>query len=104
MENTVLEYLFKFVREELVILIPVLIMIGWAIKNKTQCANENIPWVLCVLGSALSTLYLVGVTSFDSWQVVVQLIFNGISQGCVAAAVAVLVYQLYKQQKNKTAE
>lgn len=101
MDTSILEYLFKFVREEFIILVPVLLMIGWAIKNKTKCDNAEIPWLLCVIGSVLSATYLVSVTEFTSWQLVVQLIFNGITQGCIAAALAVLVYQIYIQQKNK---
>ena len=95
--NTVKEY----IEPELIILIPVLFAIGYAIRKNEKIDSRNIPLVLGLIGVVLAALWVVANMSAFSMQGVLIAIFTAIVQGILVAAVAVYVNELIKQQKSK---
>lgn len=88
-----------FIKPELMILIPVLYLIGIALK-KTSLSDKFIPLILGASGIILSTLYLLSVTQIVSTQDVWSAIFAAITQGILCAGASVYANQIYKQIKK----
>lgn len=95
--NTVKEY----IEPELIILIPVLFAIGYAIRKNEKIDSRNIPLVLGLIGVVLAALWVVANMSAFTMQGVLIAIFTAIVQGILVAAVAVYVNEIIKQQKSK---
>ena len=95
--NTVKEY----IEPELIILIPVLFAIGYAIRKNEKIDSRNIPLVLGLIGVILAALWVVANMSAFTMQGVLIAIFTAIVQGILVAAVAVYTNELIKQQKSK---
>lgn len=81
-----------YIRPEMLILIPALVVIGKIFSDADMVKNKYIPMLLGISGvvlSALSTISLYGL-SLDG-------IFSGIVQGILCAGTAVYGNQIYKQ-------
>ncbi len=90
------EMLKEFVKPELIILIPVLYLLGTALK-KSQISDKYIP---CILGAAsviLCLMYIVGTSAINGFQEVIMAIFTGTTQGILCAGASVYVNQILKQ-------
>lgn len=90
--------LMEFLRPELAVLVPVLYVLGVALK-RSPLQDWLIPFLLCVAGCVLSFLYLAstGVESPAEW---LSLTFSAITQGVVCAACSVYAKNLIKQAKE----
>ena len=93
------DLLKEFIKPELLILVPVLYLIGIAIK-KSDIQDKHIPSYLGGTGIFLSILYLVGTNPINTTQAILALIFTGITQGILIAGASVYVHQLIKQGKE----
>ena len=85
-----------FVRPELLVLIPVLYLIGIAIKK----SNLNDRWIPIVLGAAgvvLAGLYIFATTDMSSGKDAVMAVFVALTQGILTAGASVYANQIYKQ-------
>lgn len=80
-----MEYLNKFVTNELLVLIPVLYLIGMGIKKSKWIDDKFIPVLLGCVGVILSCLYMKCVN------------FAAITQGVLCAGCSVYVNQVIKQ-------
>ena len=90
-----MENFTEYVKPELLILVPVLIVLGLIIKNTERINDKYIPAILGVCGVILSTLYVLaseGATLMGA--------FTAITQGVLVAGVAVYANQLVKQSKK----
>ena len=85
-----------FLKPELAILPVVLYALGIWIK-KSKCLDWKIPFILALAGIVLAVIYLFSVSGLLDARAVAALAFAGITQGFVAAAVAVMGNQMYKQ-------
>lgn len=88
-----------FVRPELLVLIPVLYLIGIAIKK----SNLNDRWIPIVLGAAgvvLAGLYIFATTDMSGGKDAVMAIFVALTQGILTAGASVYANQIYKQLKK----
>ncbi len=74
----------------LVLVVPALLIIGFALKKTPKCPDWLITWVILVLG-AFAGLVSVG---YD---------VNGFANGLIAGGLAIASNQLYKQTKNRNA-
>jgi hypothetical protein len=83
----------SYVNPELLVLIPVLNLVGVAIK-RSNADDSVIPLALGILGMTLATLY--GLATRDGGSVAMVL-FGGIVQGILCAAAAVYAHQVLKQ-------
>lgn len=90
------------IEPELLILVPVLFGIGYAIKKTEKISDNNIPLILGIIGILLSALYVVANMTAFSVQEVLIAIFTAVAQGVLVAAGAVYIDQLIKQQKYKS--
>lgn len=89
-----------YILPELLILVPVLYLIGYALKQNKRIQDDNIPLVLCLTGVVLSFLYILSTTPLNSTQAVGTAIFAAITQGILVAGAAVLGNQIVKQGKK----
>ena len=89
--------LFKeFIKPELIILIPVLYLVGMALK-KSMIADKHIPWILGAVSIVLSSLFILGTTYIAGAKEAFMAIFSGITQGILCAGASVYVNQIVKQ-------
>lgn len=86
----------EYVKPELLILIPVLYLVGLAIK-KSNIADKFIPLLLGVVGVLLSGLYLFATEDINGSQAVATAIFTAITQGVLVAGASVYANELIKQ-------
>lgn len=89
-----MEEIASYIDPELLVLIPVLYLIGAAIKRYGS-DDRVIPLVLGLMGMMLACLY--GLATMKSGDTVAMTLFTGIIQGVFCAAAAVYSHQLYKQ-------
>lgn len=85
-----------YIKPELLVLIPVLYLIGAAIK-KSKIKDTLIPLLLGAASVALSALYLFATTPVQGSQDVATAIFTAITQGIVIAGASVYANQIVKQ-------
>lgn len=90
------ELLKEFIKPELLILVPVLYLIGTALKA-SAAPDKFIPWILGAVGVALSFVWLLATSFPVNAEGVFLLIFTGIVQGVLVAGGSVYVNQLIKQ-------
>lgn len=89
-----------YILPELLILVPVLYLIGYALKQNKRISDDNIPIALCLTGVVLAFLYILSTTPLNSTQAVGTAIFAAITQGILVAGAAVLGNQIVKQGKK----
>ena len=91
-----MENIMEYIKPELLILIPVLYLIGAAIKS-SKIADKFIPWILGGISVAMSALWILA-TSFPATAAGAALaVFTSVTQGVLIAGASVYVNQLVKQ-------
>lgn len=86
----------EYIKPELLVLVPVLYLIGAAIK-KSNVADKFIPWILGGVSVALSALWIFA-TGFPATAASAAMaIFTAITQGVLIAGASVYFNQLVKQ-------
>lgn len=86
----------KYIAPELLVLIPVLYLIGGAIK-KSNIADKFIPWILGGVSVVLSALWIFANVPCCTVAEYTAAIFTSITQGVLIAGASVYVNQLAKQ-------
>ena len=89
----------KFIRPELLILIPVLYIIGIGLK-KSKISDTLIPITLGVISIILSASWIIATATIVSFKDVASAIFTSVTQGILSAGASVYVSQLYIQSKK----
>lgn len=89
----------NYVKAELLILIPVLYLIGAAIK-KSKIKDSYIPFILGAVGIVLAGVYLFATEPIKGAQAVATALFTAITQGILVAGASVYANQLIKQAKE----
>ena len=88
--------MLNFINPEIIILIPVLIILGLALKKVSYVKDWSIPIILGCVSVLMATLTLGFSGKFDG-----PTILNGAIQGILAAGMAVYVHQLTIQTTQK---
>lgn len=88
--------LHEYIKPELLVLIPVLYLIGTAIKN-SKIADKFIPWILGGVSVVLSALWILSTSVPADASETALAIFTAITQGVLLAGASVYVNQLVKQ-------
>lgn len=88
----------NYIMPELLVLVPVLYLIGMGIKKTEKISDKHIPFILGVVGGALSVLYIFAHEPINGAQEVATALFSAITQGVLVAGASVYVNQLYKQE------
>lgn len=91
--------LTNYLKPELYILIPVLWLVGKAIK-KSSIADKYIPLILGALGIVLSTAYLLPIYVPSTLEGIFELLFSGVTQGILYAAGSVYAQNIIVQAKK----
>ena len=86
----------QYVNPELLVLVPVLYLVGVAIK-KSNVADKFIPWILGGVAIVLCVIYTLATSDLGSARNVLLAIFTAITQGVLTAGASVYVNQLVKQ-------
>ena len=89
----------KYIRKELLILIPVMYIIGMGLK-KSKVADKHIPLILGTISVILSALWVFATANLESGKEILAAFFTAVTQGVLAAGASVYASQLYIQ-KNK---
>ena len=89
----------NFIRPEILILIPVLIIVGLALKKVSYIKDWTIPIILGGVSVVMAILTLGFSGKFDG-----PTLLNGVIQGILAAGMAVYVHQITIQTTQKRFE
>lgn len=90
----------EFIKPELLILIPVLYIIGEFLKTKCNIIkNCYIPLTLVLISTALSTLWILSISTITTYQGLFASLFTSITQGVLIAGATVLSYEIIKNTK-----
>lgn len=89
-----------YILPELLILVPVVYLIGYALKQSKRIPDDTIPVTLCLTGILLAFLYILSTTPLNSTQAIGTALFAAITQGILVAGAAVLGNQIVKQGKK----
>lgn len=92
-----MDYITDFVRPELLVLVPVLYLLGCALKKAQTVNDRYIPLLLGVSGVLLAVAYVLAGAQLTSWQDVLTVCFTAVTQGVLCAGASVYVDQLIKQ-------
>ena len=96
-----MDYIMDFVRPELLVLVPVLYLLGCALKKSKTVSDKYIPLLLGACGVLLAVVYVLAGAQLTSWQDGLMVCFTAVTQGALCAGASVYVDQLIKQS-NKT--
>lgn len=91
-----MEILMDFIKPELFILIPVMNIIGIALKSSSLVKNTLIPFYLGSISIILCAIDLFSSLSSFTLKVILACLFSSITQGILIAAVSVYAHQIYK--------
>ena len=89
----------KYIKTELLILIPVLYFIGMGLK-KSKIADKFIPLLLGIASIILSAIWTFATSEIVSPKDIALAVFISITQGVLLAGTSVYVNQLYIQAKK----
>lgn len=96
-----MEEIVSYINPELLVLVPVLFMVGAAIKRYGS-DDRVIPLALGLLGMMLACLY--GYSTMAPGGDVAMVLFTGIVQGILCAGASVYAHNLYKQSTKAKGE
>lgn len=88
--------LMEYIKPELLVLIPVLYLIGTAVKN-SKIADKYIPFILGGVSIVLCALWIFATSAMGGTSDIVMAIFTAITQGVLIAGASVYVNQIVKQ-------
>lgn len=91
----------QYINPNLLILVPVLYIIGMAIRSSLNIDNKHIPLILGIISVVLCLFSLFATTEVGGFADVFNLIFAGVTQGILVAGTSVYANQLYKQNSTK---
>ena len=91
--------MMELIRPEMLTLIPVLYLIGVALKRAEVFENKYIPLGLGLLGALLGAAWLL--VFRDAEYNILQSLLMGAVQGILCAGCSVYANQLYKQLKTE---
>lgn len=95
------EILKQFIFPELLVLVPALYVLGYALKCAKPVPDKYIPALLGALGVVFAAVYMLSITSTVGVQSIANMIFAAIVQGLLCAGGAVFANQLIKQAKKE---
>lgn len=89
----------QYIKPELLILIPVLYLIGKALKQ-SEFNNKFIPLILGAISVVLSGVYVFAIEPVTGAQGVATALFTAITQGILCAGASVYTNELITQAKK----
>lgn len=83
-----MDQLLKLIVEDALVMIPVLLILGWVIKQTEKVVFNYIPFILLSVGITFTPFLLGGFTP------------HNIVQGALVTGGAIMIHQFYKQGKE----
>ncbi len=93
------DVLKEFIKPELLVLVPVLYLVGIALK-KSAVKDKHIPWILGLAGVVLAALWILSSSTINGLQSAAAAVFSALVQGVLVAGASVYVNQIVKQGKE----
>lgn len=93
-----MDYL-KYIRSELLILIPVMYIIGMGLK-KSKINDKWIPLILGIFAVCLSATWVLTTSEITELRDIAKALFTAITQGILVAGASVYANQLVRQMKK----
>lgn len=90
----------EFIKPELLVLVPVLYLVGVAVK-KSKIADKFIPLILGGVSVALSALWVFSTSEYAGAQQIAAAVFTAIVQGILIAGASVYANQIYVQSNKE---
>lgn len=90
----------EYIKPELLILIPVLYIIGVALK-KSNAKDKLIPFILGAVSIFLTAVYLFATSDINGAKEIATAVFTALTQGVLIAGASVYANQLIKQTMAK---
>lgn len=92
----------QYLQPELLILVPVLYLIGNALKKAEKVADKFIPLILGVCGVVIAVIYCFATVAItDGYKGVLMILFTAVTQGILCAGASVYANQLVKQTSKE---
>lgn len=91
--------LTEYIKPELLVLIPVMYLVGVAIK-KSEVKDKFIPWILGAVSIVLSAIYTLATSDLSTAANILMAVFTAITQGVLVAGASVYINQLVVQTKK----
>lgn len=92
--------IMSMIKPELLILVPVIYVIGLALKKAKSFSDERIPLVLGIIGILVAGIYVFATTELTGTQQIAMAIFTAIVQGILCAAAPVFGTQIAIQGRK----
>lgn len=92
-----------YIREELLILIPVMYLVG-ALVKKSKIEDRWIPYILGIISVLLAMIWVASTGEINNYRDCGKAIFTSITQGVLIAGASVYANQLCVQSKKKNKE
>lgn len=89
----------KYIRTELLVLVPVMYIIGMGLK-KSKVADKYIPLILGTVSVILSALWVFATADLESGKEIHAAFFTAVTQGILTAGTSVYASQLYIQSRK----
>lgn len=86
----------EYIKPELLTLIPVLYLVGVAVK-KSNISDKFIPWILGVVSVVLCGIWIFANSPVTTGADIATAIFTALTQGVLIAGASVYANQLIKQ-------
>lgn len=99
--NEFLQYILEFIKPELLILIPVIYMIGHAMKKSNKIKDNSIPAILGLVGVLMALLTVLSTSTIAGYKDFLAAIFAAVTQGILCAGTSVYINQFLKQKNKK---
>lgn len=90
----------EYIKPELLVLVPVLYLVGTALKKAETVPDNKIPLLLGGTGVLLAAVWILPASAFNGFQAVSAAFFSALTQGILCAGAAVYADQLVKQAKK----
>ena len=91
-----MENLQEYIKPELLVLVPVLYLLGAAVK-KSKISDKFIPWIIGGTSVLLCAVWLFANSPIGNICLVATAAFTAITQGVLIAGASVYINQLIKQ-------
>lgn len=95
-----MENMIDFVKPELTIVVVVLWILGYFLKNAKTVKDNLIPFALLAVGVGVAALWVFATSALGTPQDFALALFAAITQGVTVTGVAVLGNQLIKQAQK----
>ena len=96
-----MEQIMNYIKPELLILVPVLYLLGVALKKAQTFEDKDIPLTLGVAGILLTTPWIIATADITGYKDVFMAFFAITTQGILCAGCSVYVNQIVKQSRKE---